>query len=803
MNAAEDACLRASWEQAPMGLGVAGLDGRWTRVNARLAALVGASPEAVAAGSIGDLAGPEGRVGVQAQVATRLAQPGPAVTFAATGAAGTRLEVSVAPVRDAAGAATHLSVVVGVRTPRDGAGEAALRASEERLREAQRIARVGSWAYDLGTQTLEWSEQQFRTWEMEPTPTIPVDVAATRVHPDDFEALASAFREAFEDRRHVDTSLRLVMPDGRLKHVRVRGEVRFEGGRRISVMGTTEDVTARVEAEQQLRARERMFATMFDSTSDIVTLLDVASDGTLRVAAVNEAYAVGARAHGVDVTKESAVGLPLTTLHRDFLGSSPEAIAASLARYEAVLRSGATRSYEHHLATPRGELHTENVIVPIFDEGGRVVRLLLTSRDITARKQAEEALARHSADLEQRVAERTSALSVANAALERASRTKDEFLASMSHELRTPLNAVLGLTEALQEGVYGPLGEAQQRALRRIEESGRLLLALLSDILDLAKIEAGREGLDLGEVLVDDVCRASLRLVQTAASKRRQRISLRVTNGFGVLRADPRRLTQILVNLLSNAVKFTPEEGEVGLEASWEEDEAVVRFTVWDTGVGIALADQARLFLPFVQLDSSLSRQHQGTGLGLALVRKLVELHGGGVSLESEPGKGSRFSVLLPVQRAPSRAPSSPPPPASAAAPRGARILLAEDDETNVATVLDFLESCGYDVRVARNGAEAVALVEELRPDVVLMDVQMPVLDGLAAMRRIRAHASPELRAVPIISVTALAMAHDRERCLAAGADAYLTKPVSLKRLVGAIEEQLARRPARPHAGAT
>jgi PAS domain S-box-containing protein len=425
----------------------------------------------------------------------------------------------------------------------------------------------------------------------------------------------------------------------------------------------------------------------------------------------------------------------------------------------------------------------------VFDAEGGIVEIRSSVVDITRRKHAEESL-RESRD----------ALSRTNAALQAASRTKDEFLASMSHELRTPLNAVLGLSEAILEGVYGPVSEAQQRALRRIDEGGRHLLSLISDILDLSKIDADRLRLEKAPVDVGDLCRASLRLVQDAAQRKRIGVSLRLDGGFAALHGDERRLKQVLVNLLGNAVKFTPVGGKVGIEVALEEPGDGLRFTVWDTGIGIAAAEQARLFQPFVQLDSSLSRQHVGTGLGPSLVRKLVELHGGSVGLTSAPERGSRFWVVLPSGPGESgAAPVAQPSerPLAAAGPGGARILLAEDDETNVVTVSDFLVAAGHDVTIARNGHEAVELARLIEPELILMDVQMPGLDGLAAIERIRAEPSPALRRVPILAVTAMAMDGDRERCLSAGATDYLTKPVGLRRLEAIITRLLAAQPDR------
>jgi PAS domain S-box-containing protein len=262
-----------------------------------------------------------------------------------------------------------------------------------------------------------------------------------------------------------------------------------------------------------------------------------------------------------------------------------------------------------------------------------------------------EGIQQERASLAQRVAERTADLSAANAELSRTSRIKDEFLANMSHELRTPLNAILGMSEALQEQVYGPLNEKQLKSLRSIEESGYHLLSLINDILDVSKIEAGKLKLEVGPVSVESVCQASLGLIKQDAHKKQLKISSSFDNAVTIIQADKRRLKQILVNLLSNAVKFTPEGGAIGLEVVGDAEGEAVHFTVWDTGIGILEEDMGRLFQPFVQLDSSLSRRYAGTGLGLSLVYRLADMHGGSVSLESEVGKGSRFTVSLPWQK--------------------------------------------------------------------------------------------------------------------------------------------------------
>ncbi len=409
-----------------------------------------------------------------------------------------------------------------------------------------------------------------------------------------------------------------------------------------------------------------------------------------------------------------------------------------------------------------------------------------------------EQLERQIAELEQRVNERTIALSLANAELARAVRAKDEFLAAMSHELRTPLNSIIGLSEALQEDVYGQLNDRQLRSIAIIEESGRHLLALINDILDVSKIEAGKLELTIGPVAIEPMCQASLGIVRQMARKKRQTLSLTLDERVQAVQADARRLKQILVNLLDNAVKFTPEGGAIGLEVQADEEREAVHFTVWDTGIGISPENMGRLFKPFVQLDSRLSREYSGTGLGLVLVQRMAELHGGSVTVESEAGKGSRFTVSLPwrlvraeavEERAGEAMEEEMAPPTGMAGPSGIRILLAEDNEDNIYLISDYLKHRGYQVIVARDGAEAVERALETRPHLILMDIQMPRVDGLEAIRRIRLH--QELAEVPIIALTALVMPGDRERCLEAGADDYLSKPIGLKGLVHIMEKHL------------
>ncbi|MDQ2692434.1 MAG: PAS domain S-box protein, partial [Chloroflexota bacterium] len=407
-------------------------------------------------------------------------------------------------------------------------------------------------------------------------------------------------------------------------------------------------------------------------------------------------------------------------------------------------------------------------------------------------------LQRSNLELERRVAERTAELNRTNAELEQANRAKDEFLATMSHELRTPLNSILGLSESLLEQRRGSLNEHQERSLQIVETSGRHLLDLINDILDLSKIEAGKLDYYPQPVLVDELCRSCLGFIKSQAARKSITVTYQNEASIARLFADPRRLKQILVNLLSNAVKFTPEHGQVTLQVQADAQEDLIRFSVLDTGIGISTESQMLLFQPFVQVDSSLNREFQGTGLGLFLVQKLVDMHGGSVHVESEVDRGSRFTVNLPWGRKslsdsvslPSASePSEESPVSSAEVPLRRRILLAEDNMASALTVGEYLESHGYLVQVAHDGLEVTQLASETVPDLILMDIQMPVMNGLEAIHRLRAH--PQLASIPIIALTALAMSGDRERCMEAGADEYMSKPVPLKKLLSTIKEML------------
>ncbi len=439
------------------------------------------------------------------------------------------------------------------------------------------------------------------------------------------------------------------------------------------------------------------------------------------------------------------------------------------ARFKMLDRSHAPRSLlVIPLATPQRVVGAMSLgrgaVAPFTNLDAALIRVL-TNQAAIALENARlyDSLRRQ---LEQIEAQRQE-LVIANAQMQEVSRLKSEFLANMSHELRTPLNAIMGFSELLKDNLAGALTEQQRYdCLRTIHTSGQHLLALINDVLDLSKIEAGRMDLMCEAFLVEPALREVLNVIRALALKKEIEITIAVHPEDATANADKSKIKQVLYNLLSNAIKFTPQGGHVTVTARAEGK--FVRITVADTGIGIPPEHHGRIFTAFYQVQGGDNREYQGTGLGLALSKRLVELHGGRIGFESEPGRGASFSFTVPL--------------AEGVTQGRRRILIVEDNPSNLDLIRMILQANGFVVEAARDGQEGWEKAAALRPDLILMDVQLPGIDGLSLTRKLKT--SPQTADLKVVALTANAMKGTQEQALEAGCVGYITKPIEIRRFM-------------------
>jgi signal transduction histidine kinase/CheY-like chemotaxis protein len=417
------------------------------------------------------------------------------------------------------------------------------------------------------------------------------------------------------------------------------------------------------------------------------------------------------------------------------------------------------------------------LVQPFTDVEGALVRVIVSQAAISI-ENAQLYSTMHGQL--SRIEEQNRALEDANVQINEVSRLKSEFLANMSHELRTPLNSILGFSEILKDNLAGALTDEQRvECLEAIHASGEHLLQLINDVLDMSKVEAGRMDLVLEEFAVDASIREVITVVKSLAGRKSIELSIATEPDDLVVYADKSKFKQVIYNLLSNAIKFTPESGSIVVETKVREHAGDMLVTVTDTGVGIPAEHLEKIWGEFYMVQGEHQKQ-KGTGLGLSLVRKLVELHGGQIDVLSEEGKGSAFSFTMPLQAGAAQ---------SEQQALSRLILLVDDNPSNLELTRMILTGGGYRVEVATDGQEGLLKAKELKPSLILMDIQLPGMDGLTATRALKA--DPDTAGIKVVALTANAMKGTKEEALQAGCIGYITKPIDVKRFVRDITEFL------------
>jgi signal transduction histidine kinase/FixJ family two-component response regulator len=663
--------------------------------------------------------------------------------------------------------------------------------SSHLLLDAQRVGKLGHWSSNEAGKYAIWSPQLFEIAGIPPISPVPFETFLSLIHPEDLQGYLAERSEARSNDRSYMHEHRWVRPDGSIRWVRIESDPQSAADKEDgSAFGIVMDVTERKEAQAVAEESQARLVDAIESLAQGFILYD------------SEDRFVLANSHFREMFPELARVLTPGMQYDDVLRAALRLDEFSKSDAEAEEWLARTKAWHYAGSKALERMNDMGRWIQFVDhktsDGGTVG----LRTDITEFKQVQTALEQKLGDLERirtdlemqkrELLETSQDLVKAKDAAEAASRAKSDFLAMMSHEIRTPLSGMVGMIDLLRET---PLSLEQERFTALAKESSDGLLNVVNDILDFSKLEAGRISPEFIEFDIVHVVKGVASLMTSKAQAKGLDLSIVVSDSVPHwLKGDGNRIRQVLLNLVNNAIKFT-DTGRVSIDVSHQplaDGQVELRIEVSDTGIGIGPETQRQLFNPFVQADTSVSRKYGGSGLGLAICRQLCSIMGGAIGVDSEFGKGSRFwftarcGIGAPrIADAPSLVPDLG---------RSIKVLVAEDSPIIATLISSLLKKQNFEAQMVTNGLQAVAAVMKDTYDIILMDVNMPEMDGISATRAIRALPGPQSK-LPIIALTANAIVGQREIYLAAGMNDYVTKPIQPNTLFQAIQRWVA--PAR------
>lgn len=606
-------------------------------------------------------------------------------------------------------------------------------------------------------------------------------VSFNEIHPDDREKIRTIFEETVRTGVGQEAEYRFLLKNGSIRYMESHGSVIRDGeGKPSKVIVVSRDVTRRTRMEKMLRENESRFRLFVQATNDAAWDWDLLTNLFWWNEGVTTLF-------GYD---RDEVGPDATWWTEHIHPEDQECVVSRI--YKQIDGDGKSWSDEYRFRRKDGSYaYILDRGYIIRDDGGKPLRMIGAKMDVSEQKRSHEEITKLNESLERRVAERTAQLAAVNETLEernreveRMTRLKSQFLASMSHELRTPLNAIIGFADLLQDGTSGPINEKQKKFVKHVQQAGRHLLDLINDILDLSKIEAGQLTFQPENFSAEGALPEVLSVIKPLAMKKHIEVRTELEPGL-ILYADRVRFKQIIYNLLSNAIKFTPEGGQVNVESV--RMEGFVRFSVTDTGIGIRPEDCKAIFEEFRQVGQTTRGVTEGTGLGLAICKRLVEQQEGTIWVESEIGRGSRFSFTLPeghpIAKVSDAASGEMPICSARAKPL---ILMVEDEPVSRELLASHLVGENFQTEIVSSGDEALAKARQLQPDVITLDMIMPGKGGWMILSELKAN--PTTAHIPVVVVS---IVDDKKGILAMGAAECLVKPVSKENLLKALLRQL------------